>query len=140
VAVADGEVLDLGGRKLLVVHSPGHTRGSICIYDEITGTLFAGDNLQARETTLCEWNSGAVEEFRDTLLKLQALRPTKVMGGHLPNINGPELIGRILRCTEAVLNGAMGEEKRTRGGGAGLYYELDGVGICYRENNIYRSI
>ncbi|MCD7817506.1 MAG: MBL fold metallo-hydrolase, partial [Lachnospiraceae bacterium] len=31
IAVADGEIIDLGGRTLKVLYTPGHTHGSICI-------------------------------------------------------------------------------------------------------------
>ena len=43
--LTDGDVLDLGGRTLRVVHTPGHTPDCICLLDEQTGELFAGDTL-----------------------------------------------------------------------------------------------
>jgi glyoxylase-like metal-dependent hydrolase (beta-lactamase superfamily II) len=39
----DGDELDLGGRTLRVVHTPGHTPDSICLFDERNGLLFGGD-------------------------------------------------------------------------------------------------
>lgn len=44
----DGDVLDAGGRKLQVVHAPGHSAGSICLYDRDRKILFSGDALQGR--------------------------------------------------------------------------------------------
>ncbi len=41
----DGDVLDLGDRTLRVIHTPGHTPDCICLLDEATGALFAGDTL-----------------------------------------------------------------------------------------------
>ncbi len=41
----DGDVLDLGDRTLRVIHTPGHTPDCICLLDERTGALFAGDTL-----------------------------------------------------------------------------------------------
>lgn len=41
----EGDVLDLGGRSLRVLHTPGHTPDGICLFDEASGTLFAGDTL-----------------------------------------------------------------------------------------------
>jgi glyoxylase-like metal-dependent hydrolase (beta-lactamase superfamily II) len=47
VAVSDGDLIPvLGG--LQVVHTPGHTPGSICLYAPREGLLFVGDALQAR--------------------------------------------------------------------------------------------
>jgi len=39
----DGDMLDLGGRTLRVLHTPGHTPDSICLLDEENGLLFGGD-------------------------------------------------------------------------------------------------
>ncbi|MCD8127278.1 MAG: MBL fold metallo-hydrolase [Clostridiales bacterium] len=137
--VEDGQIIDLGGRTLKVIYTPGHTHGSICIYDEATGGLFTGDNVQARETALREWNSSTVETFRDSLLRLEALHPAKIMGGHQPNVNEPELLGRVLRCAQAILDGAQGEEMQMRGGGTCLSYASEGVSICYTAENIYND-
>ena len=41
----DGDVLDLGGRKLHVIHTPGHTVDGICLFDDATGALFGGDTI-----------------------------------------------------------------------------------------------
>ena len=41
----DGEVLDLGGRRLQVLHTPGHTPDCICLLDQGRRQLFAGDTL-----------------------------------------------------------------------------------------------
>jgi glyoxylase-like metal-dependent hydrolase (beta-lactamase superfamily II) len=39
----DGDTLDLGGRELRVIHTPGHTPDSICLFDERNGLVFGGD-------------------------------------------------------------------------------------------------
>lgn len=44
-AVEDGDVLEVPGRHLRVLHTPGHTGGSISLYDEDTRALFTGDTL-----------------------------------------------------------------------------------------------
>jgi glyoxylase-like metal-dependent hydrolase (beta-lactamase superfamily II) len=43
----DGDVLDLGGRRLQVLHTPGHSPGSICLFDEEERVLFTGDTAYA---------------------------------------------------------------------------------------------
>jgi glyoxylase-like metal-dependent hydrolase (beta-lactamase superfamily II) len=43
----DGDVLDLGGRKLHVIHTPGHTVDGICLFDDASGALFGGDTIMA---------------------------------------------------------------------------------------------
>jgi glyoxylase-like metal-dependent hydrolase (beta-lactamase superfamily II) len=41
----DNDAVDLGGRKLHVLHTPGHTPDSICLLDSGSGTLFGGDTI-----------------------------------------------------------------------------------------------
>ncbi len=43
--VRDGDSIDLGGRALNVIHTPGHSPDSICLLDAAAGILFAGDTI-----------------------------------------------------------------------------------------------
>jgi len=42
--VNDGDVLDVAGRTIRVIYTPGHSVGSACYYDEEHGLLFCGDH------------------------------------------------------------------------------------------------
>src|SRR5215475_9611505 len=41
----DGDQVELGGRDLTVLHTPGHPPDSICLLDERNGVLFGGDTI-----------------------------------------------------------------------------------------------
>ena len=41
----EGDVIEVGAGKLSVLHTPGHTAGGVCFYDEENATLFSGDTL-----------------------------------------------------------------------------------------------
>lgn len=43
--VREGDRIDLGGPRLTVLHTPGHSPDSICLLDEQAGILFAGDTI-----------------------------------------------------------------------------------------------
>ncbi|MDA8330239.1 MAG: MBL fold metallo-hydrolase [Candidatus Dormibacteraeota bacterium] len=43
VGAEDMQVLDLGGRKLTLVHSPGHAKHHIAILDDLSGVILVGD-------------------------------------------------------------------------------------------------
>ena len=43
--LVDGDVIDLGGRTLTVLHTPGHSPDSVCFLDDRDGLLFGGDTL-----------------------------------------------------------------------------------------------
>jgi glyoxylase-like metal-dependent hydrolase (beta-lactamase superfamily II) len=48
VLLDDGDALDLPGRQVRVVWTPGHTPGHICLYDADHGVLLTGDHLLPR--------------------------------------------------------------------------------------------
>lgn len=41
----DGDIIRFGNTELKVLHTPGHTAGGVCYYDEENGNLFSGDTL-----------------------------------------------------------------------------------------------
>lgn len=136
-AAEDGQVIDLGGRTLQLIFTPGHTHGSLCVFEPASGVLFTGDNLQADATALTEWNASTVEEFTASLETLAALPVTRLLGGHRPNDNPPQLLARKLACARRILEGARGTEIVHRGQAA-LEYRLEGTAIRYLPNRIWK--
>ena len=47
VELAEGGVVRFGEVRLRVLHTPGHTDGSVCLLDEDEGVLYSGDTLFA---------------------------------------------------------------------------------------------
>ncbi|NSC23547.1 MBL fold metallo-hydrolase [Streptomyces albus subsp. chlorinus] len=43
--LADGDVLEVAGARLTVLHTPGHAPGAVCLYAPALGTVFTGDTL-----------------------------------------------------------------------------------------------
>lgn len=43
--VEDAEVLELGGREWVSVHTPGHTQDHLCLWDPVGGTMISGDHV-----------------------------------------------------------------------------------------------
>lgn len=52
LAIHDGDRVDLGDRSLVVYAVPGHTKGSIVIFDEKNGWLFSGDSYGSNSPTI----------------------------------------------------------------------------------------
>lgn len=48
----DGDRIDLGDRSLIIYAAPGHTPGSIVIFDQATGNLFTGDSFGSNSPTI----------------------------------------------------------------------------------------
>ena len=47
VKIKNGDVLKIGDLKLRTINTPGHTEGSICLFEEERGLLFSGDTVFA---------------------------------------------------------------------------------------------
>ena len=72
------------GSSLQVIHTPGHTPGSVCLYDETAGILFSGDTLFRDSVGRSDFAGGShetlVRSIRERLLPLPA--GTVVYPGH----------------------------------------------------------
>jgi len=71
--VKDGEVLDLGGgESLKVIHTPGHSPGSISFVYTPDGALFSGDAVPA---------AGALPIYSDVFVNVRSIRKLKAVQG-----------------------------------------------------------
>jgi glyoxylase-like metal-dependent hydrolase (beta-lactamase superfamily II) len=52
VKLKDGDVVELGDRRFIVIHTPGHRPGNICLYDQKDRTLITGDSVCGDRTDL----------------------------------------------------------------------------------------
>jgi glyoxylase-like metal-dependent hydrolase (beta-lactamase superfamily II) len=87
----DGSMLPVGG--LRVIHTPGHTRGSICLYDEKSGFLLSGDTLFESGVGRTDGPDASQADLELSLARLAGLPPdTTVLPGH----GEPTTIGREL--------------------------------------------
>ena len=73
VHVSDGDEIDLGERTLKIIHTPGHTRGSIMILDKEKRYLFSGDMLCDEGILLHFDHSTKVSAFLETMEKLKGM-------------------------------------------------------------------
>jgi len=89
----DEDMLALEGdpRILLwVMHTPGHARGHLCLYEERTGTLISGDNIVGLGSVLIDPPEGNMRDYFNSLERVRALPNLSVIfGGHGPAIATP---------------------------------------------------
>jgi hydroxyacylglutathione hydrolase len=78
----DGEILDLGEHRLRVIDTPGHTSGSISLYDEVTKSLFSGDTLFQMGVGRTDFPTGSYEELAGSLIKLSNIEIKSLYPGH----------------------------------------------------------
>lgn len=73
---------DLGNYILEVIHTPGHTSGSICIYDFTRKILFTGDTLFAGGTLSYIGESGSVGDYINSINLLETRKINELYPGH----------------------------------------------------------
>jgi len=81
----DGEVLDLAGRRLEVVATPGHASDHIALALPEAGVLFSGDHVMAWSTPVVAPPDGMMRDYMSSLRKLL----TRSEGRYLPGHGGP---------------------------------------------------
>ena len=87
----DGDVVDLGDRTFEVLHLPGHSPGSIGLWDASTGVLFSGDAIYDGPL-LDELDGCDIPAYVDTMKRLRELPVVVVHGGHEPSFGRARLI------------------------------------------------
>jgi hydroxyacylglutathione hydrolase len=85
-SIADGDSLRTGSLSASVLHTPGHTEGSVCLYFPEQKLLIAGDTLFARSIGRTDLPGGSFEKIirslRDRVMALPD--DTVVIPGHGP--------------------------------------------------------
>ena len=97
--VGDGDVIDLGDRRIEVLHVPGHTPGSIALWEPETGLLFSGDTVYVD----ARLGFDDLDAASVSLGRLAALPVRRVHAGHERSFDGDELV----RVLDGLLHGGM---------------------------------
>ncbi len=122
--VEDGDHIDLAGRRVRVIWTPGHTDFHACLFDEADGTLFAGDHVLPHITSnisLYPWSrDDPLGDFLDALRAVRKLPVRRVLPAHgaaFDDLNGriDELLEHHHLRLEAVIELARGRERDAYG-------------------------
>ena len=132
--LSDGEVIDLGGREIEVIFTPGHTPGSTTFIDRKAGYGFSGDAfgsgnllLTTNFTTLaltCQRMSEYMQKH-----SIEKLYPGHYMGVNVETI---KRVQDMLQMSRDVLDGKVEGRKNERGMlGLDHVLTMHGVNINY---------
>ena len=85
IFVKDGELLQLAGMEIKLLHTPGHTPGGCCYYLEKEQVLFSGDTLFCQSVGRTDFPGGSMSQIvRSIKSKLLVLPDeVKVYPGHM---------------------------------------------------------
>ena len=89
--LVEGDIVDTGDRAFEVLHLPGHSPGSIGLWERTTRTLFSGDAIY--DGTLLDEIPGAdIELYVRTMRRLRELSVDVVHAGHDPSFGRARLV------------------------------------------------
>jgi len=88
VLLSGSEKIDLGGVKLKVIETPGHTPGGVCFFEEKEGWLFSGDTIFSGGVGRTDLPGGDSEQLRESLFGLQKLPVKLLLPGHGELVEG----------------------------------------------------
>lgn len=86
----DNDMIDIGKRKIQVLHTPGHSPGHMCFYEEDRGYLFTGDLVYIGKL-FSNYPTTDPVAYLASIKKVAALSVTKVFPAH-HELNVPETI------------------------------------------------
>ena len=92
--LSQGDVVDLGDRTFEVLHLPGHSPGSIGLFEHATGIFFAGDAVYDGELLDQLYHSN-IESYIDTMRRLRELPVRVVHCGHYGSFDRARMIELI---------------------------------------------
>jgi hydroxyacylglutathione hydrolase len=107
IFLKDGDRIEMGGATLEVVHTPGHTQGSICLYDQERKILFSGDALQGTTAFVKEFGPVTglytdLDAYIHSIQRLLTLDVDMILPGHPDLIKNSDVRRELENCLERV--------------------------------------
>jgi glyoxylase-like metal-dependent hydrolase (beta-lactamase superfamily II) len=121
----DGDRIDLGGRSLEIIATPGHTPDAISLLDRDRGLLFTGDTYYPGTIWIYRPETN-LEAYDASIRRLAALTPEikTVLGAHNIPVAPPSVLPRLVAAFEAVRGG---NARSTPAGSGKVEYKVDGI-------------
>jgi glyoxylase-like metal-dependent hydrolase (beta-lactamase superfamily II) len=131
--IKEGDVIDLGNRKLEVLQIPGHTDDSIALLDRKAGFLWTGDTFYEGPIWLY-FPETDLAAYGKSIARLAALAPqlTALFPSHGTPKASPALLPEAQKAFELVLQGKATPVPTREGV---VTFEFDGFGFLMREDN-----
>lgn len=101
--IHDGDTVDLGGRVLQVISTPGHTPDAICLLDRKNGLLFTGDSYYAGPIWLYRPETD-LDAYAQSIERIAALAPQLhlLLPSHNIPVDNPAQLPKLLIAIEKV--------------------------------------
>ena len=129
-SIHDGEQLDLGGRSLQVIATPGHTPDAVCLFDKANGLLFTGDTYYPGAIWLYRPETD-LDAYAASVHRLAALAPQvrHVLGAHNLPLAPPSILPKLAAAFDRVRAGKVTPVPEGEGK---VLYKVDGISFLMR--------
>ena len=106
--IHDGDHIDLGGRTIEVIATPGHTPDAISLFDRANGLLFTGDTYYPAPIWLYRPETD-LDAYARSIRRLAALAPQVkiVLGAHNIPVAKPPVLAELVEAFDAVRAGKV---------------------------------
>lgn len=108
VTFAGGEEIELGDRRLSVLHAPGHSAGHLVLHETASGLFFSSDAVHWRWCPAADGSPALPPTYEDvdpylaTIELLESLTPSQLHSGHWPSLSGADVVGFLRESREFV--------------------------------------
>ncbi len=136
--LTDGETIDLGGRKLEVMFTPGHTSGSVTFFDKENHYGFSGDAFGSTNLLVFTYLSNVKASAQKVEKYMKENNIRFLYPGHYSgdNLESPKRVTDIKNLCDDLLTGKrQGIKSDGNNGGNDMMAEGDGFRLTYSSQN-----
>ena len=132
--IKDGDIIDLGGRKVEILQIPGHTDDSVALFEEESGYLWTGDSFY--EGPIWLWFPETdLPAYHQSISRLAALVPQlkALFPAHNIPYSNPSLLTETQKAFQLIFEGKAKSRPYTTFEGT-VIYEFNGFGFLMRDD------
>ncbi|MBE0687982.1 MAG: MBL fold metallo-hydrolase [Anaerolineaceae bacterium] len=136
--LSDGQQLDMGGRTIEVIATPGHTPGSVCLLDIERRQLFSGDTVCTEGVLLILDHSCPLETFKESILHLKSAmdRFDTIWPAHHEVPINHEWMDEYIQCADQIMAGESVTTSVSSPVGRGQLAKYGRISIAYLPDHI----
>ena len=138
--IEENRCVDLGGRPITIIDAPGHTKGSICVYDEKRKWLFTGDTFCEADVLLQFEHSDTVETFKNTINNLKRIDFTETWPAHHKVPVTREVLDAFEEAARLICDGTVEGTPESTAWGEARRVDHKTVGIVYCEDRVKKPL
>lgn len=133
--VHEGDRIELGGRSLELLATPGHTPDAISLFDRANSLLFTGDTYYPARIWLFRPETD-LNAYDASIRRLSALAPQvkTVLGAHNIPVADPSVLPRLVSAFEKVRSGKVASIPDEPGN---VTYKVDGFSFLMRAPSVH---